>query len=147
MERYGDVDTLVESGYFRRVFTAAMDRHSSAVQSGQLRIVGVNEHVVPPEADRFLRDIAEERFEPDRAHVDRVREWRPTRSGGPLRDGLDRVRAGAADPDADLMSPIVAALEADATIGEITGCLREGVGLPADPFEFAAGRRPAEVAR
>jgi methylmalonyl-CoA mutase, N-terminal domain len=40
------------------------------------------------------------------------------------------------------MGPIVAALDADATIGEITGCLRTGVGLPADPFEFAAARRP-----
>ena len=39
------------------------------------------------------------------------------------------------------MGPIVAALDADATIGEITGCLREGQGLPADPFEFAAARR------
>jgi hypothetical protein len=40
------------------------------------------------------------------------------------------------------MDPIVAALDADATIGEITGCLREGVGRPGDPFEFAAARRP-----
>ena len=40
------------------------------------------------------------------------------------------------------MGPIVAALDADATIGEITGCLREGVGRPGDPFEFAAARRP-----
>jgi hypothetical protein len=40
------------------------------------------------------------------------------------------------------MGPIVAALDADATIGEITGCLRDGQGLPADPFEYAT-RRPA----
>jgi methylmalonyl-CoA mutase, N-terminal domain len=147
MEGLGDVDTLVESGYFRGIFTAAMDRHSSAVQSGQLRIVGVTEHVVPPEADRFLRDVAEERFEPERVHAERVRAWRPTRAEAPLRAGLDRVRAAAADPDADLMAPIVAALDADATIGEITGCLREGVGLAGDPFEFAAGRQPTEAGR
>jgi methylmalonyl-CoA mutase N-terminal domain/subunit len=142
MEALGDVDTLVESGYFRGIFTAAMDRHSSAVQSGQTRIVGVNEHVIPPESDRFLRDVAEGRFEPDRAHIERVAQWRPTRAPAPLRDSLDRVRRAAAEPDADLMGPIVAALDADATIGEITGCLREGQGLPADPFEYAT-RRPA----
>jgi methylmalonyl-CoA mutase N-terminal domain/subunit len=147
MELAGDADTLVESGYFRNIFTTAMDRHSSAVQSGQLRIVGVNEHVVPPEADRFLRDVAEERFEPDRAHVERVRAWRATRRDTPLRAALERVRAASADPAADLMGPIVAALDADATIGEITGCLREGQGLTADPFEFATRRQLSGVPR
>jgi methylmalonyl-CoA mutase, N-terminal domain len=142
MEALGDAGTLAEIGYFRSIFLRGMDRHSSAVQSGDLRIVGVNEQVIAPEDDRFLRDVAEQRFEPDYAHVERVRAWRPTRAHAPLRAGLERVRDASADPDADLMGPIVAALDADATIGEITGCLREGVGLPGDPFEFAAVRRP-----
>ncbi|HEX8007261.1 MAG TPA: methylmalonyl-CoA mutase family protein [Trebonia sp.] len=145
MERLGDVDTLVESGYFRNIFTSVADRHSSAVQEGELRIVGVNEHVIPPEADQFLRDVAEKRFEPDRAHAERIRAWRPGRPDRPLRASLDQVRAASADADADLMAPIVAALDASATIGEITGCLREGQGLPADPFEFAARQLPAGV--
>jgi methylmalonyl-CoA mutase, N-terminal domain len=146
MEALGEVDTLVESGYFRGIFTTAMDRHSAAVQNGHLRIVGVNEHVVPPASDRFLRDVAEERFEPDREHIERIRAWRPTRAQAPLRASLDRVHVASAEPDADLMGPIVAALDADATIGEITGCLREGQGLPADPFDYAT-RRPAGVQR
>ena len=70
MEALGDVGTLVESGYFRNIFLHGMDRHSRAVQSGELRIVGVNEHVIAPEDDRFLRDIAEQRFEPDYAQVE-----------------------------------------------------------------------------
>src|SRR5580700_6505892 len=79
IEELGDVGTLVESGYFRNIFLHGMDRHSRAVQSGDLRIVGVNEHVIAPEDDRFLRDIAEQRFEPDYAHVESIRAWRPTR--------------------------------------------------------------------
>jgi methylmalonyl-CoA mutase N-terminal domain/subunit len=143
MEALGDVGTLVDSGYFRGIFLHGMDRHSSAVQSGELRIVGVNEHVMAPEEDRFLRDIAEQRFEPDYAHVERIRAWRTGRSDAPLRAGLERIREASADPDADLMGPIVAALDADATVGEITSCLREGLGLPGDPFEFAAPRQAA----
>jgi methylmalonyl-CoA mutase, N-terminal domain len=142
MEALGDAGTLAENGYFRSIFLRGMDRHSSAVQSGDLRIVGVNTHAIAAEDDQFLRDVAEQRFEPDYAHVERVRAWRPTRADAPLRAGLERVREASADPDADLMGPIVAALDADATIGEITGRLREGVGLPGDPFEFAAARRP-----
>jgi methylmalonyl-CoA mutase N-terminal domain/subunit len=145
IEAIADIATLVDNGYFRGIFTHAMDRHSTAVQSGELRIVGINEHVIPAEADQFLRDVAEERFEPDRAQVERVRSWRPTRALAPLEATLETVRAASADPDADLMGPILAALEADATIGEITGCLRAGQGLPADPFEFAA--RPAGAGR
>ena len=141
MESLGDVGELVENGYFRGVFTAAMDRHSSAVQAGQMRIVGVTEAVVPPEEDQFLRETAEERFEPDLEHVERIRAWRPTRDQGPLLASLDRVRVASASADADLMGPIVDALDADATIGEITGCLREGQGLPADPFDFAVATR------
>jgi len=141
IEALGDVGTLVEEGYFRGIFTDAMDRHSSAVQRGDLRIVGVNEHVIPREEDRFLRDIAEARFEPDRAHVERIRAWRPSRPAAPLRAGLDRVREAAANKSAELIGPIVAALDAEATIGEITGCLREGLGLPGDPFDYAASRQ------
>jgi methylmalonyl-CoA mutase, N-terminal domain len=139
----GRGDTLIESGYFRRILTGAMDRHSSAVQNGELRIVGVNEHTISPEADRFLRDVAEERFEPDYAHVERIRAWRPSRRTAPLEAALERVGDASADPAAGLMAPIIAALDADATIGEITGCLREGQGLPGDPFEYAARRVPA----
>jgi methylmalonyl-CoA mutase, N-terminal domain len=147
IEALGDPGTLVENGYFRDIFTHAAGRHSSAVQNGELRIVGVNEHVIPPETDQFLRDVAEARFEPDRAHIDRIRAWRPDRADRPLRARLDEVRAASADPAADLMAPIVAALDTDATIGEITGCLREGQGLPADPLEFAAQRHPPGIQR
>ena len=147
MERRGDVDTLVESGYFRSIFTSAMDRHSSAVQQGELRIVGVNEHVIPPEADRFLRDVAEARFEPDLAHVERIRAWRRGRPGRPLQASLENVRAASADPQADLMAPIVAALDAEATIGEITGALRQGQGVNADPFGSHGQHRPAGARR
>ena len=146
IEGRDDVQELVENGYFRGVFTNAMDRHSSAVQSGDLPIVGVNEYVVPAEDDTFLHDVAEERFEPDHEHVERIRAWRPSRREAPLQACLDRVREASADAGADLMGPIVAALEADATIGEITGCLRDGQGVPADPFAFAAQRRLAAVA-
>jgi len=119
----------------------AMDRHSVAVQQGELRIVGVTEHVVPPEADRFLRDVAEARFEPDLAHVERIRAWRPGRPARPLQASLEGVRAASADPQAVLMEPIVGALDAQATIGEITGALREGQGVNADPFGSYEGAR------
>ena len=143
IESLGDVGDLVEQGWFRGVLGAAMDRHTRAVHDGDLPVVGVNRHVLPREEDTFLRDVAEERFAPDAGHVERIREWRRTRDASRLAPALDAVQAAVADEDADLMPPVVAALDADATIGEITSALREGHGLPADPFAFADARAGA----
>lgn len=146
IESLGPVTSLVESGYFRGVFTAAMDRHLQAVQSGRQPLVGVNVHTMPREDDRFLRDVAETRFLPDAEHVERVRRWRRDRDHCRLQRSLSAVSEASAEPAAGLMEPILAALEAEASIGEITGELRTGQGMPADPFEFAAHRsRPLAI--
>lgn len=135
IESVGEIGELVEDGFFRNVFLHGMDRHAQQVQSGDKRIVGVNCHVAEPGQDTLLREVAEERFEPDREHVERIRRWRSERDPGRVDASLATVTQAAAAPDADLMGPIVAALDGDCSIGEITGALRTGYGLPADPFE------------
>jgi methylmalonyl-CoA mutase, N-terminal domain len=134
IESLGDMGELVEAGFFRQLFLRGMDRHAQEVQSGERRIVGVNCHTMPPEDDTLLRELAEERFEPDRSHVERIRRWRGERDAARVESGLEDVRAAAAQPDADLMVPLVSALDRDCSIGEIAGALRAGYGLPADPF-------------
>ncbi|HEY3190561.1 MAG TPA: methylmalonyl-CoA mutase family protein, partial [Solirubrobacteraceae bacterium] len=63
-----------------------------------------------------------------------IRRWRDERDGARIEAALAVVRNAAEDPDADLMRPIVAALDDECSIGEITGALRAGYGLPSDPF-------------
>ena len=87
-----------------------------------------------PADDTLLRDVAEERFEPDYEHVERIRCWRSERESARVEAALAKVQEAAEAPEADLMAPIVAALDDDCSIGEITGALRTGYGLPADPF-------------
>jgi methylmalonyl-CoA mutase N-terminal domain/subunit len=134
IESLGDIGELVEAGFFRQMFLHGMDRHAQEVQSGERRIVGVNCHTMEPEDDTLLRELAEARFEPDRSHVDRIARWRGERDAARVQGALDDVEAAAAIPDADLMGPIVSALDRDCTIGEIAGALRAGYGLPAEPF-------------
>jgi len=50
------------------------------------------------------------------------------------RRGLDRLRAAADNRSANLTPHIVAAYQADATMGEMAGVLRESYGWPADPL-------------
>ena len=136
LESLGDIGDLVERGVFRTMFHAAMDRHSRRVHSGELPVVGVNCHSMASADDHLLRDIAQERFAADHQHVERIRRWRTERDTAAAALALERVRA-AADDGTDLMGPIVGALSSEASIGEITGALREGSGRPADPFARA----------
>jgi methylmalonyl-CoA mutase, N-terminal domain len=137
IEALGDIGALVEAGFFREIFLRAMDRHARQVQTGERRVVGVNCHTVDRKDDTLLRDVAEERFHAASDHVARIRTWRAGRDATAISAALDRVRGAAEDPVADLMPPIVAALDEDATIGEIAGALRQAYGLPGDPFQPA----------
>jgi methylmalonyl-CoA mutase N-terminal domain/subunit len=136
IESVGDVGELVEAGFFREMFLHGMDRHAQQVQSGAKRIVGVNRHVVDRAKDNLLREVAEERFEPDFEHVERIRRWRSERDAARVDAALAAVEDAAATPNADVMAPIVMALDHDCSIGEITGALRTAYGMPADPFEL-----------
>jgi methylmalonyl-CoA mutase N-terminal domain/subunit len=137
IEAVGDVGELVEAGFFRDIFLKGMDRHAQHVQTGERRVVGVNCHTLDPAQDTLLRDVAEERFEPDREHVERIRRWRADRDQARVRAALERLSEAAAAPDADLMVPLLAGLSDDCSIGEIAGALRAGYGLPSDPFGVA----------
>jgi methylmalonyl-CoA mutase cobalamin-binding domain/chain len=134
IEAVGELSELVDAGFFRDVFLHGMDRHAQAVQTGARRVVGVNCHVMDPAEDTLLRSVAEERFEPDVSHVERIRRWRVERDAGRVGAALAAATAAAADPAADLMPAIVAALDDDCSIGEVAGALRAGYGLPSDPF-------------
>ena len=134
IESLGDIRELAEAGFFREIFTHAMDRHAQEVQSGERRVVGVNCHRVDPEEDTLLREVAEERFDPDLEHVERIRSWRADRDASDVADALGAVQVAAAGTDDDLMPPIIAAMDRDCSIGEIAGALRAGYGLPPDPF-------------
>jgi methylmalonyl-CoA mutase N-terminal domain/subunit len=134
IESVGPIGELVEAGFFREMFLHGMDRHAQRVQTGAQQIVGVNCHVMDPADDTLLREVAEERFEPDLEHVERIRRWREERDASRVEAALAEVQDAASAPEADLMGPIVGALDSDCSIGEITGALRVAYGIPADPF-------------
>ncbi len=53
----------------------------------------------------------------------RLREWKESREATPATEALDAVRVAAAS-DTNLMPPLVAAVKAGVTLGEISGELR-----------------------
>jgi methylmalonyl-CoA mutase N-terminal domain/subunit len=135
IEAAGEPAELCESGYFRKIFLAAMERHARELSDGTLRKVGVNQHVLPAEEDVLLRDVAEAKIEPFRERIAAVREHRRRRDAARVRAALASLHARASDSRGpNLMEDVVAATQAGATLGEMAGVLRMAYGQPADPF-------------
>jgi methylmalonyl-CoA mutase N-terminal domain/subunit len=134
IERAGEPSHLCETGWFRRIFQDAMERHTRELGDGTLAKVGVNVHVIPDEEDRLLREVAEEKIDPFRERTEAIREHRKRRDAERVKAALESLYACASDRDANLMGDVVAATEAGATMGEMAGVLRMAYGRPADPF-------------
>jgi methylmalonyl-CoA mutase N-terminal domain/subunit len=134
IEALGDLKDLSEQGYFRQIFAETMVRNAKWVAEGRLHKVGVNCFQVPAEEDTLLRDIVEQKFEPAHEHIEKVKRFRLERDQGAVDDSLRRVLERAKEPQPNLMYPIMEALEADATMGEIAGILRVAYDHPYDPF-------------
>jgi len=111
-----------------------MERYARELGDGTLPKVGVNQHVIPAEEDRLLREVAEEKIEPFRERIAAIREHRKRRDAAQVRTALESLHARASDRAANLVPDVVAATQAGATLGEMAGVLRMAYGQPADPF-------------
>ncbi len=134
IEAAGEPRQLCESGWFRRVFQEAMERHARELGDGTLRKVGTNVHQVPDREDVLLRDVAREKIEPCRERIAWLREYRQRRDAGRVSASLQALHASAEDRASNLMPAIVEATQVGATMGEMSGVLRMAYGVPADPF-------------
>jgi methylmalonyl-CoA mutase N-terminal domain/subunit len=134
IETLGDAVTLSGNGYFRRLLEEAMLARAAEVQTGTVARVGVNTCQVPQEQDTMLRDVVESKIEPCLDQIERIREFKKTRDQKRVRTALAQLRAAAMKPAASLMEPVLSALEADATLGELSGAMRMAYGMPYDPL-------------
>jgi methylmalonyl-CoA mutase, N-terminal domain len=95
-----------------------------AIDAGEAVVVGVNRYKTddPSRMDTFELDPAIERQQ-----VDRVQHLRRERDSSAWQAALDAVERAARGRD-NLVPPIVAAVEARATVGEISDTLRRVFG-------------------
>jgi methylmalonyl-CoA mutase N-terminal domain/subunit len=126
----GGAARAVERGLFQEAIARSAYEQLRAVEAGDRVVVGVNrftdERKVPSvPAPDYSRLAAAQRA--------RVREARRARDASRVAQALDAVRAAARSPSDLLMPPILHAVRARASVGEISDCLREvwGVYRPA----------------
>ena len=122
VERMGGMLRAVKLGYPQREIARAAYEWQLKVEKGEVPIVGVN-MFVEPEIPRVrilkVDPVARERV------VSRLRKLREERDQVKVRDALDRVRRAAESEEGNIFTPIYEAVKAGATIGEISGVLRE----------------------
>jgi methylmalonyl-CoA mutase N-terminal domain/subunit len=134
IEAMGDPAALLDKGWFRRIFVEASERYARAVQDGSLPKVGVNCHQIPEEEDTLLRDVSERKHEPCWEHVERIRAMKRERDKARHEAALLELYHKAKQEKENLMNPIIKAVTADATLGEIAGVMRMAYGAKYDPY-------------
>ncbi len=127
IERAGGTLTAIETGFIQRQIQESAYRAQIAIDSGEAVVVGVNQFA--NEAEEGPTGVAVFRVDPELEirQIDRVRALRAGRDAGACGRALAAV-ADAAVGGANLMPPIVTAVEAKATVGEISDVMRSVFG-------------------
>ena len=120
IESIGGTLSAIESGYIQRQIQDSAFKAQVAVDAGTATVVGVNRYVTD-EADRIAVFALDPALERDQ--INRVRAVRARRDATAWRSALDAVASAGRSSD-NLVPPIIAAVEAHATVGEIADTLR-----------------------
>ena len=128
IERRGGTVKCIEAGYVQSEILGSAYRDQKAVDSGEMKIVGVNcfhEEGDAAEAGKVAIHRVTGAVQ-DRA-VEKVRAFRAARPKAAAEDSL-RALADGAKGDSNLMALIHRAVKARATLGEISDSLRGAFG-------------------
>ena len=128
IEALGGMLRAIERGYVQQEIQNAAYEYQHQVDRGEAIVVGVNRFAID-------KDQAEAKPTPiqrideslERKQVERLRALRARRDAGPWQAALKAVE-DAARSGTNLMPPILVAVEAYATVGEISDVLRKVFG-------------------
>jgi methylmalonyl-CoA mutase, N-terminal domain len=132
----GGTLAAIESGFIQREIQDAAYKAQQRIDSGESVVVGVNRYATPLRPDGASEGQAEDtgaietmQIDPEMEarQVERVRQVRATRDEREWRSALDAVTA-AARGTGNLVPPIIRAVEAHATVGEISDAMRAVFG-------------------
>jgi methylmalonyl-CoA mutase N-terminal domain/subunit len=126
VERRGGAVACIEAGWMQELIQDEAYRSEQALDSGEKVIVGVNKYTETEEPAPPLLFRPDERVMAEQ--VERLGGYRRSRDDSNVTTALAALHASAADETAALMPPIVAAVRAEATLGEICGTLRDVFG-------------------
>jgi methylmalonyl-CoA mutase, N-terminal domain len=120
----GGTLAAIETGLIQREIQESAYRAQLAIDAGAAVVVGVNKFAVDEKGAGVVFAV-----DPDveRQQIERLRAVRASRSAVACRNALAAVTEAAHD-GSNLVPPIIAAVEAKATVGEISDAMRAVFG-------------------
>src|SRR5688572_30379192 len=131
IDKMGGIVEATEQGYPQREIARSAYEFQRQVDAGDRKIVGVNAFRDDGEGDRIPTLKID--LEPEKLQIDRVVALRARRDAAAVERALADVRAAIRDPNANVMPPILAAVKAYATLGEVCDIFRTELGEHRDP--------------
>jgi methylmalonyl-CoA mutase N-terminal domain/subunit len=133
IEDMGGVVAGIEQGFFQREIAEAASRYQAEIDARRRVIVGVNDFI---EKDEKL-EIPILRIDPryEREQIERLGKVRADRDDRRWKSAMDVLRA-AIRSEENLMEPVLEAVRAYATVGEIVELMREEYGTWREPEIF-----------
>jgi methylmalonyl-CoA mutase N-terminal domain/subunit len=122
----------VEEGYPQREIAESAYRYQRDIESGERIIVGVNAFRAEEEEPISILKIDETVA---RAQVERLRGVKARRSADRVRDTLAGVERAARD-GANVVGPVIDAVKAYATLGEVSDVFRKVHGIYREDGRF-----------
>jgi methylmalonyl-CoA mutase N-terminal domain/subunit len=133
IEHTGGTLVAIETGLIQREIQESAYRAQTAIDSGDAVVVGMNRFASEVRADRggapsaVTMETLQIDADVERRQIERVRAVRASRSADAVRSALDGV-THAARNGSNLVPPIIAAVEAEATVGDIADAMRDVFG-------------------
>jgi methylmalonyl-CoA mutase N-terminal domain/subunit len=135
----GGIVAAIESGWADREIAKCAYAKQKAIETGQQVVVGVNMFTGEGELEISINRMVPNPYDPEKraraeerqiANLNKVRKERDNKA---VKTALKRVKEAAQDENANVIPPLVEAVDAYASIGEITNVLKEVFGTYQEP--------------
>ena len=123
---YGGVVEAIEAGFFQHEIADASYRYQRSLETKERIVVGVNAFQRPDDAQ--AHDLLRIGREVEEGQVRAVRDVRASRDGTAVEASLSALRRACRDEAINVMPPLVDAVRALATEGEIVGAMVDVYG-------------------
>jgi methylmalonyl-CoA mutase, N-terminal domain len=133
IDQFGGMVEAIEAGFPQREIWDASYQFQRSVDSAEKVVVGVNAFRMEQEDPHEILYIDESVTEEQLQLLNKVRTERDSQK---VQIALDALRKAAADPSVNTMPPIIDAVKAYATVGEISDALRDVFGTYQEPALF-----------
>ena len=134
IDEMGGAVTAIENGFPQREVAKSAHEWQRQIETGDRIVVGVNRFCGEHELEVMPNTIVEHPYDPkkrDEAEVKqlaRLQKVKDERDNGAVQASLNRLKEAAQDEKVNLIPPILESVKLYASIGEISGTLKEVFG-------------------